>query len=362
MKEGFNTKKYLKAQEIKFEEALNHDADKPVFIEFGGKPFSDHHAERVMPGYEADCKAEILRETVKLSEIVMVVNSLDILMPPDGRTLKGRIRGDTGLIYDKETIRMIENAHNHKIPIDKVVLAVTPENVSSENKEIIDIFKIDLEKVGAKLLINYGIENYPNPKIFEGATNPFGKNDKVRVGDGNLIVVSPGGGSGKFGVLLSEMYRALVEGQTPHYVKFETFPIYQLEADHALNLAFEAATADLGNKVIDIRKEKVSKNEKYRTSYDKDLENFELLTKLFETFGRTEELSHIKDAVDMGINRIIDGITDMDVIKEACHKEIIARILRYKKEVKNGIEEMSTVQITEEILGKFTKIYQINSK
>lgn len=359
MKEGFNTKKYLEAQEIKFEEALNHDPDKPVFIEFGGKPFSDHHAERVLPGYEADCKAEILRETIKLSEIVMVVNSLDILMQPDGRTLKGRIRGDTGLVYDKETIRMIENAHDHKIPIDKVVLAVTPGNVSLENKEIIDLFKTDLEKVGAKLLINYGIKNYPNPKIFESEKNPFEKNDRVRIGDGNLIVVSPGGGSGKFGVLLSEMYRALVEGQTPHYVKFETFPIYQLEAEHALNLAFEAATADLGNKVIDTRKEK---NKEYRTSYDKDLENFELLTKLFETFGRTEELAHIKDAVDMGINRIIDGITDMDVIKEACHKEIVARILRYKKEAKNGIEEIKTVQMTEEILGKFTKIYQINSK
>jgi len=359
MKKGFDANKYLESQGEKFEKALTNEPDKPAFLEFGGKSFSDHHAERVMPGYDPECKAEILRETVKLADVVMVVNSLDILIQPDGRKLKGRIRGDSGLIYDQETIRLIEDAHKRQIPIDKVVLSVTPKEMSSENKRRIDKFRNDLIKLNVNLLTHFGIDNYPSAKIFEDQNNPFSENDDVRIGDGNLVVISPGGGSGKFGVLLSEMYRSLVSGQTPNYVKFETFPIYQLDANHALNLAFEAATADLGNKVIDIRNEG---EKRFRTSYDKDIENFVLLTRIFEIFGKTKDLSKMKDAVDIGINRVIDGITDMSVIIEACHREIEARTLRYTAEIEEGIEEIKTLEVAHQILGKFNKIYQIKTK
>lgn len=360
-KEGFDTQKYLDSQTEKFQKALTNEPDKPAFLEFGGKPFSDHHAQRVMPGYDAECKAEILRETVKLADVVMVVNSLDILKQPDGRKPQGRIRGDSGLIYDQETIRIIDDAHKRQIPIDKVVLAVTPREMTSENRKRIDKFRDDLGKIGAKLLVNYGVKDYPDPKIMENGSNPFSENDDVRVGDGNLVVVSPGGGSGKFGVLLSEMYRALMKGQTPNYVKFETFPIYQLQVDHALNLAFEAATADLGNKVLDIRKGGDDKEDGFRTSYDKDIENFELLKKMFDSFGKNKDIAHMDDAVDMGINRIVDGITDIDIVVEACRKEINARILRYETEVKGGLEEIKTVEIAREILGRFDKVYQIKT-
>lgn len=355
-KPGFNTPKYLESQTEKFYEALTNQPDNPAFLEFGGKPFSDHHAERVMPGYEADCKAEILREVVKLADVVMVVNSLDILIQPDGRKPKGRIRGDSGLIYDRETIRLIEEAHKKQIPIDKAVLAVTPQEMTDDNRRRIDKFREDLRRINVTLLTNFGIEKYPGTEIFADGKNPFEKNDAVRVDDGNLVVVSPGGGSGKFGVLLSEMYRSLTTGQTPNYVKFETFPIYQLETTHALNLAFEAATADLGNRVLDVR---TNKQKGPRTSYDKDIENFILLKKLFQLFGKGDKIYDTKDAVDMGINRIIDGITDMDIVIEACRQEIIARILRYEKEVEQGIEKIETVDIARQILGKFNNIYQI---
>jgi len=254
---------------------------------------------------------------------------------------------------------LIEDAHKKQIPIDKVVLAVMPKEMTSENKRRIDKFRDDLRKISVNLLIHFSVDNYPSTKIFENNKNPFQKNDDVRVDDGNLVVISPGGGSGKFGVLLSEMYRSLAKGEIPNYVKFETFPIYQLDASHALNLAFEAATADLGNKVIDIRNKKQAK---FRTSYDKDIENFALLTKLFEIFSKTKELSKKRDAVDMGINRVIDGIIDLDSIIDACYKEIKTRILRYEIEVEEGIEEVKTVEITREILGKFDKIYQIRIK
>lgn len=361
-KEGFDTRKYVDEQTKKFQNALDSEPNKPAFLEFGGKPFEDRHAERVMPGYDRECKAEILRETVKLSDVVMVVNSLDILVQPDGRKPKGRIRGDSGLIYDQETIRILGDAHKHQIPIDKVVIAVTPSEMTSENKRRIDKFRNDLEKMSVRLLTHFLIEQYPNPAIFDSKSNPFEKNDTVRVSDGNLVVVSPGGGSGKFGVLLSEMYQALLLGQTPNYVKFETFPIYQLDAKHALNLAFEVATADLGNKVLDIRNSDEQKTNVFRTSYDKDIENFALLKRMFDIFGKSDDVDHIRDAVDMGINRVVDGITDMQVIIDACRTEINARILRYDEEVDRGMEEAKTAEIAREVLGEFEKVYQIETK
>lgn len=356
-KEGFQAKKYLESQAEKFTQALDRKDGQPAFLEFGGKPFTDHHAERVMPGYDAECKAEILRETVKLADVVMVVNALDILVQPDGRKPHGRIRGDSGLMYDRETVRLVDGAHNRQIPIDKVVLAVTPEDMTSDNKRRIDEFRLDLEKLSVKLLIHRQVPRYPSADIFKDGKNPFKHNDLVRVNGGSLVVVSPGGGSGKFGVLLSEMYNALIVDQTPHYVKFETFPIYQLDAKHALNLAFEAATADLGNKVLDIRSKQERWSGDFRTSYDKDVENFILLQEMFKIFGKSDELTHMNDAVDMGINRVVDGITDMDVVIEACRREIVARIARYDAEVDKGIEEMKTADIARDVLGQFDAVY-----
>jgi len=143
------------------------------------------------------------------------------------------------------------------------------------------------------------------------------------------------------------------------HAEFETFPIYQLEADHALNLAFEAATADLGNKVLDIRENRDNKN--FRTSYDKDVQNFALLKRMFEIFGKEKEVEHIRDAVDMGINRIVDGIIDMNAVIEACGIEIRPRILRYESELSESMEELKTVEMAREVLGRFEKIYQVKT-
>jgi uncharacterized protein (UPF0371 family) len=236
-----------------------------------------------------------------------------------------------------------------------------PQQIDERSTDQIGRFRYDLGRIGVRLLTHFFIEGYPNPDIFTKTDDIFGQNDRIRTGDGNLVVISPGGGSGKFGVLLSEMYKALVEGQTPNYVKFETFPIYQLPADHALNLAFEAATADLGNKVIDVRK-RPSGGDQYRTSYDKDIQNFALLREMFTIFGKEKELEHMMDPVDMGINRVVEGITDMETVINACHEEIVRRILRYENEVLNGMEEPETVLTSRDILARFDRIYQENTK
>lgn len=265
--------------------------------------------------------------------------------------------GDTGLFYEKETLRLVDNAHSRQIPIRKLVMAVTPSTLSSENRRLVDAFRLDLKRRGVTLLTHYKIEGYPDASIFNDEGNPFSRNDQVVGPRENLVAISPGGGSGKFSVLLSEMYYALVRGEVPDFVKFETFPIYQLDANHALNLAFEAGTADLKNKVINIE----SREGETRTSYDKDIENHRLLRRMFTLFGRTEELQHIQDAVDMGINQIVHGITDMEQVIEACRREICARILRYRSEAESGIESLDTVKAVEEILGKFEVIYGVRT-
>ncbi len=345
MREAFNNKKYLQAQHNAFGRALRRTDERPVFIEFGGKPFGDQHAERVLPGYERDSKAELLREVTKMSEVVMVVNALDILLQPNGRTLRGRIRGDTGLPYEEETVRLLRDAHARDIPLRKVVVAVTPRMLSAENQARIHEFRSSVQKEGAKLLVHSKLDGYPDAESVE--LNQLADNDRAWEG-GNLVAISPGGGSGKFGMLLSEMYGALSDGYTPDFVKFETFPIYQLDAEHALNLAFEAATADLKNRVVTLP----GSSAEIRTTYDKDEQNFLLLRKLFDTFGKADAVSHIQDPVDLGVNRIIDGIEDMDAVIAACGEEIIRRIQRYESEVVRGIERMETLEIARRIFDR----------
>jgi len=354
---GFDSKKYIDSQNQAFADALSKTGDDPTFIEFGGKPFADHHAERVLPGYDSESKAEILRETTKLAEVVMVVNSLDILQRPDGRTLRGRIRGDSGLLYDKETVRLLDEAHKKHIPIRKVVLAVKPQQMSSDNKRIIDAFRSQLSLRQIEMVSHYQVPGYPDPGILD-KPEIFEQNENARGTAKNLIAVSPGGGSGKFGVLLSEMYSALMKGEVPSFVKFETFPVYQLDAQHALNLAFESATADLKNRVIAIGKEGGAP----RSSYDKDLENFILLKRLFEVFSKSSNVEKMEDAVDIGINRVVDGITDMEVVIKACRQEVARRIGRYQQEVVKGIETVETLETAKAILGQFDAIYEIKGE
>jgi|GEM_PF-974158 len=356
MKEAFDNKKYLREQQDRFEKVLKDDSERPKFVEFGGKPFSDHHAERVLPGYDPEAKAEILKEMVKLGEVVMVVNALDMLVPTDGRTLKQRIRGDSQLFYDKETLRMIADAHRRHIPIHKAVMAVTPREMTDENRRIVDSFRKDLERMDVRLYTHYKVEGYPNESILDREA-PFAESEVSRAPGSSLIAVSPGGGSGKFGMLLAEMYDSLLKGEVPKYVKFETFPIYQLDARHPLNQAFAAATADLQNEVVTLRS-----GSDIRTSYDKDIDNFLLLKKLFEVFGQSRHADTMHDAVDMGVNQIVKGIVDMEKVIAACRDEVCRRIMRYEKEVAIGIEKPESLTRAKEILGEFDEMYRIGPK
>lgn len=346
---AFNNEMYFKNQIEAFKKRMSFS--EPTFIEFGGKPFEDNHAARVLPGYDPFIKAKILKELGIVARIVMVVNALDILCPPEGRTENGRIRGDTGLRYDHETIRLIDKSNELGLKIDDVVMSVTPTNIElEENKLRVLDFKKSLSERNLELKIHYRIPNYPQTSVLDNAEPHFSKNARISNGSENIVVFSPGGGSGKFGVLLSEAWYLLEEGKSPNYIKFETFPVFNLHVNHPLNLAYSAATADLGNKVMPL--------ENGKTGYDKDIENFELLKTLYSKFdiGNGSRVSKMSNSIDMAVNVIETGITDDTSVAEACKNEISRRLERYKKELYSDVERLKTITKTESILDRFNKL------
>lgn len=351
---GFDTQRYVESQVQYIRTRILEHQDCQTFIEFGGKPFGDHHAERVLPGYDPNCKAEILAQLMPLAKIVMVVNAKDILLPENGRTLQGRIRGDSGLRYAEETIRLVKQARELGLNIDAVVLSVTPLYQTQIDKHIIAKFEEDLGKIGLNLYKQYEAPDYPDPQVLISPDQSFGLNETVS-DNRHLVVFSPGGGSGKFGVILYEMYRALVQGKRPNFIKFETFPVFALEAHHPLNLAFEAATADLKNTIVSVG----SGNALIATTYDKDVENFVLLKELFYRYSgdQTHPILSMQNPTDMGVNRLHDGITNMEVITTACEVEIVRRIERYNAEQTKGIEKIETVERALGVLDRFRRLY-----
>lgn len=352
---AFDSQKYVSSQTEHIHDRLNRADGRPTFLEFGGKPFGDFHAERVLPGYDADCKAELLSNLLPVGKIVMVVNAKDILLPEYGRTLQGRYRGDSQLRYDNETIRLINRSRELGLEVRDVVVAVSPRNPSESDKKMLNGFQEALFQEGVAMHTHYEVPSYPHPDTINDAEEVFGNNDILAEAGNHLITFSPGGGSGKFGVLLSEIYHALKNGQCPEFLKFETFPIFTLEPDHALNLAFEVATADLQNRVIALSSDARNRI----TSYDKDIENYALLKRVFSEYSRgcNSSVEAMTNPTSMSVNRIIDGITDEELIVEACRKEIERRITRYTREVETGIEKMATLSRAVEIREVFRAKY-----
>ncbi len=343
---AFDTSQYVTAQVERVRQKIAQYGSGPVYLEFGGKPFGDHHAARVLPGYHPDCKSVILSELGLLMKVVMVVNARDILPEPTGRYPRGRIRGDSRLRYGDETIRLIEESRGLGIPITDLVLSVTPRVARVEDTHSIEAFRETLTQHGVKLHQHFEVPGYPHPSILEKADQCFGRNDVVAEPGKHLVVFSPGGGSGKFGVMLSEIWHALQRNEVPNFLKFETFPVFGLPATHALNLAFEAATADLHNTCCTTQG---------TTTYDKDVENFALLQGIFRQIG--SEGAHpvlaMSRPTDMGVNIIEKAVYDMQHVIEACGAEIVRRYSRYVIEYLAGDERLDTVVRAKEVLNRY---------
>ena len=328
----FDCERYLAAQVAEIvNRVAQTPADSSVYIEFGGKAYDDQHAKRVLPGYDPDIKIKLLKELSGQFDVAVVVSARDILKP--------RIRGDTQLFYDREVIRLISNLRSASVDVGVGILSMVREDYSSDDMERLTRF-VDAanSEIGMSFLSHGFITNYPSPTIF-AQPSVFSRNPKIKLRNKNILVLSPGGGSGKFGVCLSQLFHDFKSGINSSYLKFETFPVFERPPSHPLNLAFMAATADLGNRVLEERAGGL-------TSYDKDMENFVLLKVLVEQFcpnPNGNPLASHENPSDMSVNKITSGFINEEQIELAAAREIVSRRNRYKDEVRRSIETEETI-------------------
>ncbi|MCQ2174693.1 MAG: DUF1846 domain-containing protein, partial [Bacteroidales bacterium] len=306
MKYGFDNEKYLKIQSEQIKERISEFGDK-LYLEFGGKLFDDNHASRVLPGFQPDSKLKMLSQMAEDLEIIIVISAVDIE--------KNKIRGDLGITYDVDVLRLRDEFTNRGFLVSSVV--VTHYNGQSSA----DVYRSRLERQGITVYYHHTIEGYPQNVALIDSEDGFGKNDYVVTTRPLVVVTAPGPGSGKMAVCLSQLYQEYQKGIKAGYAKFETFPIWNLPLKHPVHLAYEAATADL-NDVNMIDPFHLEVYGKTAVNYNRDIEIFPVLQTLFEgIYGE----SPYKSPTDMGVNMIASCISDDSVCCEAAKNEIIRR-------------------------------------
>ena len=306
MKTGFDNEKYLKIQSEQIKERIAQFGDK-LYLEFGGKLFDDHHASRVLPGFQPDSKLQMLLQLKDEAEIVMVISACDIE--------KNKVRGDLGITYDEDVLRLKEEFENVGLYICGVV--ITHYNGQSSA----DVYRKRLERKGIKVYYHYTIEGYPNNVALIDSEEGFGKNDYVETSRPLVIVTAPGPGSGKMAVCLSQLYHENKRNIKAGYAKFETFPVWNLPLKHPVNLAYEAATADL-NDLNMIDPFHLEAYNEIAVNYNRDIDIFPVLNAIFESiYGENP----YKSPTDMGVNMIGFCMSDEDVCCDAARDEIIRR-------------------------------------
>ncbi len=339
---GFDTEAYFAAQMDSFTARI--DPSVPNVIEFGGKPFGDYHAARVLPGYDPHVKADIiqgLRDTMGRTELALVVNAQDLLHDPDGRRVAKRVRGDTQLTYDEEILRMADQADREfGLTVDNVVVSVVPRGLVPVNEDYLGGFADRLAANFGRVHLLPKVDGYPNAIPDDQVVTRLTEVDPIAP-HSNLVLMSAGGGSGKFGVAASEIAHHLETGIVPNFIKFETFPVFALSEGHPLNQAFLAATADLPNELTTLVNG--------LTNYSKDVENLALLRQMIAQYPHlsTGRLEFV-EPTDMGVNVIERGITDVGIVAAACRAEIGRRITRYEQEVSRGVEVPDTLTRTQQ--------------
>ncbi len=306
MRIGFDNEKYLKIQSERIKERIDQFGDK-LYLEFGGKLFDDNHASRVLPGFKPDSKLQMLMQLSDYAEILFVISALDIE--------KNKMRGDLGITYDEDVLRL-------RAEFEKVGLYVNSVVITHYNgQSSADAYRARLERLGIKVYYHYTIDGYPNNVALIDSDEGFGKNDYVETSRPLVIVTAPGPGSGKMAVCLSQLYHENKRGIKAGYAKFETFPVWSLPLKHPVNMAYEAATADL-NDVNMIDPFHLEAYDKIAVNYNRDIEIFPVLNALFEgIYGE----SPYKSPTDMGVNMIGFCMSDEDVCCNAARDEIIRR-------------------------------------
>ncbi len=318
VKTGFDNEKYIEMQSERISERINEFGGK-LYLEFGGKLFDDYHASRVLPGFEPDSKVKMLMTLRDKAEIVIAINAFDIE--------KNKVRGDLGITYDLDVLRLIDAFRGIGLYVGSVVMTQYSAQPAAE------AFQRRLESLGVKVYRHYSIKGYPSNVDYICSDDGFGKNEYIETTRSLVVVTAPGPGSGKMATCLSQLYHEHKRGLKAGYAKYETFPIWNLPLKHPVNLAYEAATADLDdvNMIDPFHLEAYGKTS---VNYNRDVEIFPVLNEIMnEILGH----SPYKSPTDMGVNMAGFAIFDNDAVEEAAKCEIIRRYYAALCNLRKGV-------------------------
>ncbi|MBE5757072.1 MAG: DUF1846 domain-containing protein [Clostridiales bacterium] len=329
---GFDNLKYLALQSEKITERINMFGDK-LYLEFGGKLFDDYHASRVLPGFLADSKIKMLLELKDDVEILIVISAHDIE--------NNKSRSDIGIPYELDVLRLIDIFRSKGLYVGSVVLTMFANQASAIS------FQHRLENNGVKVYRHYSIEGYPSDIAKIVSDDGYGKNEYIETTKKLVVVTAPGPGSGKMATCLSQLYHDNKRGIKAGYAKFETFPIWNLPLKHPVNIAYEAATADL-NDVNMIDPYHLEKYGERAVNYNRDVEIFPVLNAIFK---KIQGESPYNSPTDMGVNMAGYCITDDEVCSKASKQEVIRRYYQAKMDLRNG-------KISSDILSKIELLMQ----
>ena len=317
MKLGFDNNKYLTMQSAHIRERIAQ-FDNKLYLEFGGKLFDDYHASRVLPGFQPDSKLQMLLQLKDQAEIVVVISAEDIV--------NNKVRGDYGITYDMDVLRLIDAFQGMGLFVGSVCVTMYTAHPDVEN------FEAKLNSLGIRNFRHYKIAGYPNDVAHIVSDDGYGKNDYIETERPLVVITAPGPGSGKMAVCLSQLYHEYKRGVRAGYAKFETFPIWNLPLKHPVNLAYEAATADL-NDVNMIDPFHLEAYGETTVNYNRDIEIFPVLETIFRSiFGECP----YKSPTDMGVNMAGFAICDDEACREASYQEIIRRYFASACAVKKG--------------------------
>lgn len=324
MKKGFDNDKYVKVQSKKIKERFKM-FDK-LYLEVGGKLFSDNHAARVLPGFKPDAKISMFLELKKDLEIIFCINANDIE--------KNKIRSEFGITYDMEMLNIINNAHRLGFLVNSVVITLY------NNQPSVDKFIKRLERQNIKTYIHTFTKGYPTDVDTIVSEDGYGANPYIETTKKLVLVNAPGPGSGKLATCLSQLYHEHKRGVNAGYAKFETFPVWNLSLKHPVNIAYEAATADLKD-INMIDSFHLEKYDIKAVNYNRDLETFPILKTIL---NRITGKDIYYSPTDMGVNMVGFCITNNEVVEEAAKKEVVRRYYNELNNYKLGFCEYDTVQ------------------
>ena len=332
-KNGFSNEKYLHTQSEHIRQRISQFGGK-LYLEFGGKLYDDYHASRVLPGFQPDSKLRMLLQLKEQVEVIIAINAADIE--------KNKIRGDLGITYDVDVLRLIDVFRSFGLYVSSVVMT------RFQGQAVALAFQERLEALGVKVYRHYPIEGYPSNISHIVSDEGYGRNEYIETTRELVVVTAPGPGSGKMATCLSQLYHDHKRGIKAGYAKFETFPIWNLPLKHPVNLAYEAATADLDdvNMIDPFHLEAYGET---TVNYNRDVEIFPVLNAMFE---RIYGESPYKSPTDMGVNMAGFCITDDEACREASEQEMIRRYYQSLCSVHQGLSEQSEVFKLEMLLNQ----------